>query len=769
MSETVVGLPIDSNPIYLNYSIMKKMLLVSLALVASVAISDAQIIYVDAGQADNSGAGTTWATAKKDLQPAINLATTGQQVWVKAGTYKPAVPGGDRYISFSMKNGVEIYGGFIGTETLLSQRNEIYNLTILSGDLNGDDGPNYANYGENSAIIVNNTQIDNTAVLDGFTITGASLGPNGSMAMFNNESSPIIKNTLFLNNNTTAMFNQGSLAKITSSPAVINCVFYKNNLSLGSAIYNSFSSLFISNCIFTENVGEGAIYSDGNFHGESITILNSTITGNHKGQTTGGAFLFRSDMVVQNSIFYNNEYDDPHQIQDINFNSQSTLSFSYSMRDLLSAGKGVIFSSPTPPRFVNAADPDGPDNLWRTADDGLRLQCNSPVINKGKNTYCDGEIPSLDILGLPRTGIYDMGAYEGGFADQAVDNIAPENTTILFDQNATGTTNYATCSNLVATLNSSDTYTVAGSVSAKVWIEASQPTAYVKRHYELTPASNALAATGKVTLYFTQQEFDDFNAANDIKLPLNAADAENYKENLRIEKRVGTSSNGTGLPDTYPTDTSPVTLTPSAANGSVVWNGTASRWEVSFEVTGFSGFFVKTVQTALPLRLMGFSGTQETSANNLQWETADEVNTKSFELESSTDGRNFKKVATIDAVSTGDNSYGYKDHTTYKGITYYRLKMVDLDGSFSYSRIVWLSRDGKGSINIYPNPVNYLVNLSLDSGLVNSQAKLYDASGTLIKTISITSNEQKINVRTLPSGLYILKFKDGSVGSFAKQ
>jgi hypothetical protein len=165
--------------------------------------------------------------------------------------------------------------------------------------------------------------------------------------------------------------------------------------------------------------------------------------------------------------------------------------------------------------------------------------------------------------------------------------------------------------------------------------------------------------------------------------------------NVRIEKRSGTSSDGTGLPNTYPAGT-PETFAPSAANGSVVWNDTAARWEVSFEVTGFSGFFVKTQSTALPLRLISFSGTQETTTNKLQWQTADEVNTQSFELESSKDGRNFKKLASIDAVSSGNNSYDYIDATAYKGIMYYRLKMIDIDRTFTYSRILGLSREGKG-------------------------------------------------------------------------
>lgn len=741
---------------------MKKILLICLMLVASANLTQAQVVYVDTARPDNTGDGTSWATAKKELQSAIAQATSGQQVWVKAGTYKPTL-GTDRNSAFSMKNDVAIYGGFTGTETLLEQRNEIYNLTILSGDLNGDD-VGFSNNGENSIHVVNNISINSTAILDGFTITkgnanSGTFNNNSGGGMLNNNASPTIKNCLFLSNAGThyagAMFILG-----TSSPVLNNCVFDGNSNGAVCIVNAAFTA---SNCIFNNNSGNAAVTS---FQGNAF-LYNCTITSNGVAGSLGGIYGSGANIIVQNCIFYNNTADATTGLLDIYAADLSSASIANSFMYDGYGGSGVIHS--TVNQFVNLSNAIGPDNLWRTADDGLRLVCGILSINTGaSSTACAANIPTTDILGITRNGNPDMGAYEGGFADHAVNSIASANSTILFDQNATGTTNYATCDKLVASVSSSGSYTVAGSVTAKVWIEATQPAKYVKRHYEITPGVDPTTATGKVTLYFTQQEFDDFNGANSTQLPKNPSDIEGNIPNLRIEKRSGTSSDGTGLPNTYSTGT-PETFAPSAANGGVVWNGTASRWEVSFEVTGFSGFFVKTIQTALPLRLMGFSGTQEATTNNLKWQTADEVNTKSFELQSSKDARNFQKVATIEAVSTGNNSYDYTDATVYKGILYYRLKMIDIDGTFAYSRIVSLSRDGKGNINLYPNPVSDHLTLSLDNSLINSEAKLYDTSGQLLQTIKIASSEELINVKTLPTGVYIIKFKDGSVGSFLKE
>ena len=90
------------------------------------------VYYVDSSRADNAGAGTNWSTAKKDLQNAINIASPGDQVWVKAATYLPTQdplgstsPADPRDKTFFLKDGVKVYGGFNGTEVALAQTERI--------------------------------------------------------------------------------------------------------------------------------------------------------------------------------------------------------------------------------------------------------------------------------------------------------------------------------------------------------------------------------------------------------------------------------------------------------------------------------------------------------------------------------------------------------------------------------------------------------------------------------------------------------------------
>jgi minor extracellular serine protease Vpr len=141
---------------------------------------------------------------------------------------------------------------------------------------------------------------------------------------------------------------------------------------------------------------------------------------------------------------------------------------------------------------------------------------------------------------------------------------------------------------LIGTLLPNGGTPVSGKTSAKAWIEGAQSPDFVKRHYEITPATNTSTATGKVTLYFTQQEFNDYNAASPNDLPVSSTDAAGIA-NLRIQKYDGTSTNNTGLPNSYTGSNSII----DPVDSDIVWDSTYNYWKVSFNVTGFSGFFAK--------------------------------------------------------------------------------------------------------------------------------------------------------------------------------
>nr|WP_315026399.1 S8/S53 family peptidase [uncultured Chryseobacterium sp.] len=129
--------------------------------------------------------------------------------------------------------------------------------------------------------------------------------------------------------------------------------------------------------------------------------------------------------------------------------------------------------------------------------------------------------------------------------------------------------------------------TISGNVTSKVWVDAAQPN-YVSRRYEINPVTDALTATGKVTLYFNQADFDAYNLTSNTKLPTSNTDDAN-KANILIEKYAGTSAGNTG---TIASFGSPATMVPLNASD-IVWNDTYKYWEISFQNTGFGGYFLK--------------------------------------------------------------------------------------------------------------------------------------------------------------------------------
>jgi hypothetical protein len=136
------------------------------------------IIYVDAG-ASGAGDGRSWTNAYPSLADALADAAFDTEIWVAAGTYTPT-GGADRTATFQLKDDVAIYGGFAGNETQHDQRDWQTNTTTLSGDLNGDDGANFANNGENSYHVVAGAT---GATLDGVTITGGNATADRTMSL----------------------------------------------------------------------------------------------------------------------------------------------------------------------------------------------------------------------------------------------------------------------------------------------------------------------------------------------------------------------------------------------------------------------------------------------------------------------------------------------------------------------------------------------------------------------------------------------------------
>ncbi len=310
------------------------------------------------------------------------------------------------------------------------------------------------------------------------------------------------------------------------------------------------------------------------------------------------------------------------------------------------------------------------------------------------------------------------------------------------------------CNTLITKIKSNGTNPINGNVTAKVWIEATQPNQFVKRHYEITPETNALSATASITVYFTQQEFNDFNSVNIIKMPITPTDSTGMA-NIRIEKRGGTSNNGTGLPTTYTGNIETITPLPN----NIFWNENAVRWEISFDVTGFSGFFVKTIATVLPLNILTFTGTHITNANQLNWITTNEVNTDYFVIERSTDGINFANIGQVNTTNSPSNStYIFTDNNLQNDIYFYRLKIIDNDGFLKYSKTIKIINNKNQLLTISSYPVK---NAVIISGLQSKGIlKLLSLDGKLLHQQNINTQTITVSLQGYANGIYLVSYNN---------
>jgi hypothetical protein len=178
----------------------------------------------------------------------------------------------------------------------------------------------------------------------------------------------------------------------------------------------------------------------------------------------------------------------------------------------------------------------------------------------------------------------------------------------------------------------------------------------------------------------------------------------------------------------------------------------------------------------LPLLLVQFNAQYQNNQIALGWKTTNEVNTATFLIQRSTDANNFTNIGSLPAK--GGGNYNFTDTALPNTTTiYYRLKMVDKDGSFTYSNIVNCELPVMSSVlTIYPNPVkeSLLVQMSANKAekvtvqITNMQGKVLEQN---VQDLHVGKNNFSINTQKLPKGNYILSIKGQSTKqtSFIKQ
>lgn len=306
------------------------------------------VLYVDVNATGAARDGSSWCSAFVYLQDALAQAETSggtvSEIRVADGVYKPdqgvSQTPGDRVATFQLLSGVALRGGYAGCGADdPDQRDIAVYETILSGDLNGDDGPDFENNDENSRHVVIGWRTDATALLDGFTITGGNSGRAFGGGISNGRGSPTLVECTFIANSASsggAMYDSGG-PLASSNPTVISCNFIGNRATPGSgtgyaaggAVSAVDSGAVFKDCRFTRNHARtmgGAIrveagaprfidcdfYENSAVAGGAVSVFisrpqftNCTLSGNTAFRG-GGVFARLSDPILFNCLLSGN-------------------------------------------------------------------------------------------------------------------------------------------------------------------------------------------------------------------------------------------------------------------------------------------------------------------------------------------------------------------------------------------------------------------------------------------------------------------------------
>lgn len=395
-----------------------------------VSLTTSNIVYVDA-DATGANDGTSWEDAYSDLSYAIATASSSDFIWVAEATY---LPGTHKTAMFILSN-QKLFGGFNGTEIDRSQRDPATNLTILSGDVQGDDSGNIVDTEttrqDNLYHVVGFFGSASDALVDGFVIKGGNANGavntncgSGGFGQYNHtRGAAVYAQPTQVNQTITATFRNCIIEENTASSVSVyttfvpcgitgttvdidfeSCVIRNNYSDLlsafffsGSSGYSNLSRGSIVNSLLHDNISNSAascVYlgtstaNGGNATGIDVDIINSTFADNTGSSGNVMTMVRASNSTIQNSIIYGNGSVTPFAI---------TSTGSVVSNSIIEGGQQG--GTDTDPSFNNVSLDD------------FTLPCTSVAIDAGDASGLS--LPDTDLGGNPReNGTIDMGAYE---------------------------------------------------------------------------------------------------------------------------------------------------------------------------------------------------------------------------------------------------------------------------------------------------------------------------------------------------------------------
>jgi hypothetical protein len=198
--------------------------------------------------------------------------------------------------------------------------------------------------------------------------------------------------------------------------------------------------------------------------------------------------------------------------------------------------------------------------------------------------------------------------------------------------------------------------------------------------------------------------------------------------------------------------------------GSGTSNG--ANW-TQFVIPGFSAsnannFFLHKGANALAILIKEIEAKNFGNYNSVLWSAGDGTEGYEFIIERSAEGISFKEIGKIKAVA-GRTDYKFNDQAPHTGINYYRIKLADLSGGISYSKVVTAILQSSGSfVQVFPNPSHDQITVLFSVDAVSPEVSINDITGREVAMYKLDFSGQSININNLPAGVYLLKYKDAA-------
>ncbi|RYY22183.1 MAG: T9SS type A sorting domain-containing protein, partial [Chitinophagaceae bacterium] len=276
---------------------------------------------------------------------------------------------------------------------------------------------------------------------------------------------------------------------------------------------------------------------------------------------------------------------------------------------------------------------------------------------------------------------------------------------------------------------------------------------YADRNITITPQNQPSAAV-KIRLYMSKKEYEALDGS--------ALSGITSISDVRIHKNSDPCQSAITTPTTI--------INPGFAS----LHGD-SGYVFQADISGFSTFYFASANLVLPINSLTFTGSYKNAVSYLKWETKNEINTDHFELERSVTGTDFQKIRDITATGSPDSKtrYTYNDQNVLSlGVArlFYRLKVVDTDGAYTYSKVVVVDLPNSmiTNIAIFPNPADKQTTALVTSSKEQTiKWQLVDVSGRVMisKDYVLRKGENRIiiDLAALRVGTYFFQISGQSI------